>query len=376
MAANTRSRSAPSTPSRAKRTSERLSESRSARRMKQRVGQPAPERVALLELVLERVQRHLDRVGRRWPEKQRGVLRSSPRSVPRSCVRPPPRASAPRAPRTRLRARPPARGRRASSPTPRASRSPASRPRASPGGRSRRSTTASAAGRTRPPPPRRRGPGPSRRRARVASGASIATFAAMFAIRAMTRGGRRGDRGVAVPRALRVLRLGAGPRRSRRAARPGRVGPPLLRAPTPRGELAGFFVFTAARRRHRDRPRAAARPHRPGLGARFLEAGLRFGGAERYTLAVAAFNGARSPSTSGRASRHRGYVHRTNGADHDFLPDGRASVSGVSALRSLSSYSSSSVTSTAVRRRARTTTRCVPRSCSSSTSSVWPVRAS
>ena len=86
------------------------------------------------------------------------------------------------------------------------------------------------------------------------------------------------------------------------------------------GELAGFFVL---------KPHAngteiglGLRPDLTGqgLGARFLEAGLPFAGAERYTLAVAAFN--RRAITvyerAGFAITER-FVHHTNGADHDFL---------------------------------------------------------
>ena len=86
------------------------------------------------------------------------------------------------------------------------------------------------------------------------------------------------------------------------------------------GELAGFFVFKP----HEDgidiglglRPDLTGQ----GLGARFLEAGLRFGRAERYTLAVAAFNRRAIVvyERAGFAITDR-YVHRTNGADHDFL---------------------------------------------------------
>jgi RimJ/RimL family protein N-acetyltransferase len=97
------------------------------------------------------------------------------------------------------------------------------------------------------------------------------------------------------------------------------VGPPLLRRRR-RGRARRLHRLEAARRRHRDRPRAAADLTGQGLGARFLEAGLRFGGAERYTLAVAAFN-RRAIVVYERAGFEitDRYVHRTNGADHDFL---------------------------------------------------------
>jgi ribosomal-protein-alanine N-acetyltransferase len=84
------------------------------------------------------------------------------------------------------------------------------------------------------------------------------------------------------------------------------------------GELAGCFVFKP----HDDgteiglglRPDLTGR----GLGAQFLEAGLRFAGAEYYTLAVAAFN-ERAIAVSERAgfAVTRRYRHPTNGADHD-----------------------------------------------------------
>ena len=86
------------------------------------------------------------------------------------------------------------------------------------------------------------------------------------------------------------------------------------------GELAGFFVLKP----HDDGTEIGLglRPDLTGqgLGARFLEAGLRFGGAERYTLAVAAFN-QRAITVYERAgfAITQRYVHRTNGADHDFL---------------------------------------------------------
>jgi len=86
------------------------------------------------------------------------------------------------------------------------------------------------------------------------------------------------------------------------------------------GKLAGFFVFKP----HDNRTEIGLglRPDLTGqgLGARFLEAGLRFGGAERYTLAVAAFN-QRAITVYERAGFAviARYVHRTNGADHDFL---------------------------------------------------------
>jgi [ribosomal protein S18]-alanine N-acetyltransferase len=86
------------------------------------------------------------------------------------------------------------------------------------------------------------------------------------------------------------------------------------------GELAGFFVFKP----HEDGTEIGLglRPDLTGqgLGTRFLEAGLRFGGAEHYTLAVAAFN-RRAIVVYGRAgfTVTDRYVHRTNGADHDFL---------------------------------------------------------
>jgi ribosomal-protein-alanine N-acetyltransferase len=86
------------------------------------------------------------------------------------------------------------------------------------------------------------------------------------------------------------------------------------------GELAGFFVFKP----HEDGTEIGLglRPDLTGqgLGARFLEAGLRFGGAERYTLAIAAFNRRAIVvyERAGFAVTER-YVHRTSGADHDFL---------------------------------------------------------
>jgi ribosomal-protein-alanine N-acetyltransferase len=86
------------------------------------------------------------------------------------------------------------------------------------------------------------------------------------------------------------------------------------------GELAGFFVLKP----HGDSTEIGLglRPDLTGqgLGARFLEAGLRFGGAERYTLAVAAFN-QRAITVYERAGFAviARYVHRTNGADHAFL---------------------------------------------------------
>jgi ribosomal-protein-alanine N-acetyltransferase len=86
------------------------------------------------------------------------------------------------------------------------------------------------------------------------------------------------------------------------------------------GELAGFFVFKP----HADgteiglglRPDLTGR----GLGGRFLDAGLRFAGAERYTLAVAAFN-RRAITVYERAGFvvTERYVHHTNGGDHPFL---------------------------------------------------------
>jgi ribosomal-protein-alanine N-acetyltransferase len=124
----------------------------------------------------------------------------------------------------------------------------------------------------------------------VASGASIATFAAMFAIRAMTAEDAEAIAAWHYPGPYAFYDWEQDPGRPRRAARPGRVGPPLLRRRR-RGELAGFFVFKP---RRGTAPRSASgcgptsRPR--ASGARFLEAGLRFGGAERYTLAVAAFN--------------------------------------------------------------------------------------
>jgi ribosomal-protein-alanine N-acetyltransferase len=86
------------------------------------------------------------------------------------------------------------------------------------------------------------------------------------------------------------------------------------------GELAGFIVLKP----HDDGTEIGLglRPDLTGqgLGARFLEAGLRFGGAERYTLAVAAFN-QRAITVYERAGFAviARYVHRTNGADHAFL---------------------------------------------------------
>jgi ribosomal-protein-alanine N-acetyltransferase len=86
------------------------------------------------------------------------------------------------------------------------------------------------------------------------------------------------------------------------------------------GELAGFFVFKPHEGKTEIglglRPDLTGR----GLGARFLEAGLRFGGAERYTLAVAAFNRRAIAvyERAGFAVTER-FVHRTNGADHEFL---------------------------------------------------------
>ncbi len=86
------------------------------------------------------------------------------------------------------------------------------------------------------------------------------------------------------------------------------------------GELAGLFVLKP----HDDGTEIGLglRPDLTGqrLGARFLEAGLRFGGAERYTLAVAAFN-RRAITVYERAGFlvTARYVHRTNGADHEFL---------------------------------------------------------
>jgi ribosomal-protein-alanine N-acetyltransferase len=86
------------------------------------------------------------------------------------------------------------------------------------------------------------------------------------------------------------------------------------------GELAGFFVLTP--RGDGTEIGLGLRPDLTGqgLGARFLEAGLHFGGAERYTLAVAAFN-RRAITVYERAgfTVTARYVHRTNGADHDFL---------------------------------------------------------
>lgn len=86
------------------------------------------------------------------------------------------------------------------------------------------------------------------------------------------------------------------------------------------GELAGFFVFNPGAGSTEIglglRPDLTGR----GLGGRFLEAGLRFAGAERYTLAVAAFN-RRAILVYERAGfvvTDR-YTHRTNGADHAFL---------------------------------------------------------
>jgi ribosomal-protein-alanine N-acetyltransferase len=86
------------------------------------------------------------------------------------------------------------------------------------------------------------------------------------------------------------------------------------------GELAGFFVFKS----NEDSTEIGLglRPDLTGqgLGARFLEAGLRFAGAERYTLAVAAFNRRAIVvyERAGFAVTER-FVHHTNGADHDFL---------------------------------------------------------
>jgi [ribosomal protein S18]-alanine N-acetyltransferase len=86
------------------------------------------------------------------------------------------------------------------------------------------------------------------------------------------------------------------------------------------GELAGFFVFKRA-----DEATEIGLGLRPdltgrGLGAAFLDAGLRFGGAERYTLSVAAFN-ARAITVYERAGfvETERYVHHTNGADHAFV---------------------------------------------------------
>ena len=86
------------------------------------------------------------------------------------------------------------------------------------------------------------------------------------------------------------------------------------------GALAGFFVFKP----HEGgteiglglRPDLTGR----GLGARFLEAGLRFAAAERYTLSVAAFN-QRAITVYERAGFvvTERFLHRTNGADHEFV---------------------------------------------------------
>jgi [ribosomal protein S18]-alanine N-acetyltransferase len=89
-------------------------------------------------------------------------------------------------------------------------------------------------------------------------------------------------------------------------------------------DLAGFFVFKVTA----DvadvglglRPDLTGQ----GLGAAFLEAGLRFAatrfGTERFTLAVAAFN-RRAITVYERAgfTETERYRHRTNGADHDFV---------------------------------------------------------
>jgi [ribosomal protein S18]-alanine N-acetyltransferase len=86
------------------------------------------------------------------------------------------------------------------------------------------------------------------------------------------------------------------------------------------GRLAGFFVFKA-----HDGSTEIGLGLRPdltgrGLGASFLEAGLRFAPAERHTLAVAAFNqrAIRVYERAGFVVTER-YTHRTNGADHAFL---------------------------------------------------------
>ena len=46
------------------------------------------------------------------------------------------------------------------------------------------------------------------------------------------------------------------------------------------GELIGFFNFVRERRRGADRARHPARPHGPGLGAQFIDAGLRYASEE------------------------------------------------------------------------------------------------
>jgi [ribosomal protein S18]-alanine N-acetyltransferase len=86
------------------------------------------------------------------------------------------------------------------------------------------------------------------------------------------------------------------------------------------GELAGFFVFKRGAESTEIglglRPDLTGR----GLGGRFLEAGLRFAGAERYTLAVATFN-RRAIVVYERAGFvvTERFTHHTNGADHAFL---------------------------------------------------------
>jgi [ribosomal protein S18]-alanine N-acetyltransferase len=86
------------------------------------------------------------------------------------------------------------------------------------------------------------------------------------------------------------------------------------------GELAGFFVFKpvpgAVEIGLGLRPDLTGRGH----GAAFLDAGLRFSGAERFTLSVAAFNH-RAIAVYERAGfvATERYLHHTNGADHEFV---------------------------------------------------------
>ena len=86
------------------------------------------------------------------------------------------------------------------------------------------------------------------------------------------------------------------------------------------GVLAGFFVVKRGAEATEIglglRPDLTGR----GLGAAFLEAGLRFAGAGRFTLSVAAFN-QRAITVYERAGfvETERFMHHTNGADHLFV---------------------------------------------------------
>ena len=91
------------------------------------------------------------------------------------------------------------------------------------------------------------------------------------------------------------------------------------------GELAGFFQFKEQRREAVEIG-LGLRPDRTGrgLGAGFLEAGLRYArsrfGSARFVLAVATFN-QRAITVYERAgfSAVRTYMHATNGGEWEFV---------------------------------------------------------